>query len=144
MIYRPWHQSSCSIGESSSLICRINKAFFTTFIAYFKTSLWVSLIHIVFHQCLLVKYETGRANLLIKPLFGIFLSHQAYAYVFYWISNVLLDRNLQTKGKASSEGFTNPLTPKSDRNLISLNSISPESNINVMRMKGMITNPRSS
>ena len=43
-----------------------------------------------------------------------------------------------------SEGFTNPLTPKSDRHLISLNSITPESNINVMRMKGMITNPRSS
>ena len=85
MIYRPWHQSSCSIGKSSSLICRINKAFFTTFITYFKTSLWVSLIHIVFHQCLLVKYETERANLLIQPLFSIscLIEHMLMCFIRY-------------------------------------------------------------
>ena len=85
LIYRPWHQSSCSIGESSSLICKINKAFFTTFIAYFKTSLWVSLIHIVFHQCLFVKYETGRANLLIQPLFSIscLIEHMLMCFIRY-------------------------------------------------------------
>lgn len=144
MIYRPWHQSSCSIGKSSSLICRINKAFFTTFITYFKTSLWVSLIHIVFHQCLLVKYETGRANLLIQPLFSIscLIEHMLMCFIRYPMYYLI--EICKPKGKASSEGFTNPLTPKSDRHLISLNSISPESNINVMRMRGMITNPRSS
>ena len=38
----------------------------------------------------------------------------------------------------------NPLTPKSDKHLISPNSITPESHIKVMRIEEMIPNSRSS
>ena len=38
----------------------------------------------------------------------------------------------------------NPLTPKNDKHLISLNNITPESHIKVMRIEEMIPNSRSS
>ena len=42
------------------------------------------------------------------------------------------------------QGFASDYTPKSDKHLISPHSITPESNIKVMRIKEMITNQRSS
>ena len=38
----------------------------------------------------------------------------------------------------------NPLTPKSDKHLISPSNITTESHINVMKIKEMITNSRNS
>ena len=38
----------------------------------------------------------------------------------------------------------NPLTPKSDQHLISPYNVTPESHINIMRIKEMIPNKRNS
>ena len=49
-----------------------------------------------------------------------------------WLTTFLL---------AATNFLINPFTPQSDKNLLSPNSITPESNNKVRRMKEMMTNP---
>ena len=87
-------------------------------------------------------YKTGECDIVRAVIIGLHaFNHQQDKFCLQWYLEKLSCTKQHTE--IVSFIFINPLTPKSDCHLISPDNVSPESNIEVMRIREMINNQRS-